>query len=84
MKATGAVRRVDTLGRIIIPKQVRESLRIKEGDPLEFFTTKDGGIVLKPWQKYDSKGVDNFIAVFKEMDIIDKENIVKLLMEEMN
>ena len=49
MKATGVVRRIDDLGRVVIPKEIRKTLRIKEGDPLEIFTEKDGGIVLKKY-----------------------------------
>ena len=49
MKATGVVRRIDDLGRIVIPKEIRKILRIKEGDPLEIFTDKDGGIILKKY-----------------------------------
>lgn len=47
MKATGIVRRIDELGRIVVPKEIRRVLRIREGDPLEIFTDKDGEIVLK-------------------------------------
>jgi AbrB family transcriptional regulator, stage V sporulation protein T len=50
MKVTGIVRRVDDLGRIVIPKEIRRSLRIKEGDPLEIFISRDGEIIFK---KYD-------------------------------
>lgn len=42
MKATGIIRRIDDLGRVVIPKEIRRSLRIREGDPLELYTTKDG------------------------------------------
>ena len=49
MKATGVVRRIDDLGRIVIPKEIRKTLRIKEGDPLEIFTEKDGDIILKKY-----------------------------------
>ena len=49
MKATGVVRRIDDLGRIVIPKEIRRTLRISEGSPLEIFTEKDGEIVLKNW-----------------------------------
>ena len=41
MKATGVVRRIDDLGRVVIPKEIRKTLRIKEGDPLEIFTDKE-------------------------------------------
>ena len=46
MKATGIVRRIDDLGRVVIPKEIRRTLRIREGDPLEIFTEKDGSVNL--------------------------------------
>lgn len=49
MKATGVVRRIDDLGRVVIPKEIRKTLRIKEGDPLEIFTDKEGKIILKKY-----------------------------------
>ena len=42
MKATGIVRRIDDLGRVVIPKEIRRTLRIREGDPLEIFTDREG------------------------------------------
>lgn len=49
MKATGIVRRIDDLGRVVIPKEIRKTLRIREGDPLEIFTDKDGEVILKKY-----------------------------------
>ncbi|MBQ9267636.1 MAG: stage V sporulation protein T [Clostridia bacterium] len=49
MKATGVVRRIDDLGRIVVPKEIRKTLRIREGDPLEIFTDKEGEIILKKY-----------------------------------
>ncbi len=49
MKATGIVRRIDDLGRIVIPKEIRRTLRIREGDPLEIFTDKEGEVILKKY-----------------------------------
>ena len=49
MKATGVVRRIDDLGRIVIPKEIRRTLRIKEGDPIEIFTDKEGEVILKKY-----------------------------------
>lgn len=49
MKATGIVRRIDDLGRIVIPKEIRRTLRIRESDPLEIFTDREGEIVLKKY-----------------------------------
>ena len=55
MKATGVVRRIDDLGRIVIPKEIRKTLRIREGDPLEIFTDKEGEIILRNFsQNYRS------------------------------
>ena len=50
MKATGIIRRVDDLGRIVIPKEIRKQLKIGESDPLEIFLSSDGVIVLKPYR----------------------------------
>lgn len=49
MKATGIVRRIDDLGRVVIPKEIRRTLRIREGDPLEIFTDRQGEIILKKY-----------------------------------
>lgn len=49
LKATGIVRRIDELGRVVIPKEIRRTLRIREGDPLEIFTDRDGEIILKKY-----------------------------------
>ncbi len=49
MKATGIVRRIDDLGRVVIPKEIRRTLRIREGDPLEIFTGRDGEVILKKY-----------------------------------
>ena len=49
MKATGIVRRIDDLGRVVIPKEIRRTLRIRESDPLEIFTDHEGAIILKKY-----------------------------------
>ena len=49
MKATGIVRRIDDLGRVVIPKEIRRTMRIREGDPLEIFTDKDGEVIFKKY-----------------------------------
>ena len=49
MKATGIVRRIDDLGRVVIPKEIRRTLRIREGDPLEIFTASDGEVIFKKY-----------------------------------
>ena len=49
MKATGIVRRIDDLGRVVIPKEIRRTMRIREGDPLEIFTDRDGEVIFKKY-----------------------------------
>jgi len=59
VKATGIVRRIDDLGRVVIPKEIRRTLRIREGDPLEIFTDREGEVILK---KYSPIGELNEFA----------------------
>lgn len=56
MKATGITRRLDNLGRIVIPKEIRRTLRIREGDPMEIFTDNDGGIILRKYSPISELG----------------------------
>lgn len=64
MKATGIVRRIDDLGRVVVPKEIRRTLRIREGDPMEIFTNREGEIILK---KYSPIGeIDNFAKQYAE------------------
>ena len=53
MKATGIVRRIDDLGRVVIPKEIRRTMRIREGDPLEIYTDREGEVIFK---KYSPMG----------------------------
>ena len=64
MKATGIVRRIDDLGRVVIPKEIRRTLRIREGEPLEIFTDREGEVILK---KYSPIGeLTNFAGQYAE------------------
>ncbi|MCL1923965.1 MAG: stage V sporulation protein T [Defluviitaleaceae bacterium] len=83
MKATGIVRRIDDLGRIVIPKEIRRTLRIREGDPLEIFTDKQGEIILKKYSPVGELG--NFAKEYAESlaktsghlaCIVDKDRII--------
>ena len=60
MKATGIVRRIDDLGRVVIPKEIRRTMRIRDGDPLEIYTEKDGEVIFK---KYSPMGELSDFAV---------------------
>ena len=62
MKATGIVRRIDDLGRVVIPKEIRRTLRIREGDPLEIFTAREGEIILKKYSPISE--LSSFANVF--------------------
>lgn len=64
MKATGIVRRIDDLGRVVIPKEIRRTMRIREGDPLEIFTNREGEVIFK---KYSPIGeLNRFAAEYAE------------------
>jgi len=83
LKATGIVRRIDDLGRVVIPKEIRRTLRIREGDPLEIFTDREGEIILK---KYSPIGeLSNFSKEYAESlaqasghitCIVDKDQVI--------
>ena len=85
MKATGIVRRIDELGRVVIPKEIRRTLHFREGDPLEIYTDKEGGVVLK---KYSVVGdIENCAREYADSlhrslgltaIITDKDNIVSV------
>lgn len=64
MKATGIVRRIDDLGRVVIPKEIRRTLRIREGDPLEIFTDRDGEVILKKYSPISE--LNEFATEFAE------------------
>lgn len=53
MKATGIVRRIDDLGRVVIPKEIRRTMRIREGDPLEIYTDNEGGVIFKKYSQIE-------------------------------
>lgn len=83
MKATGIVRRIDDLGRVVIPKEIRRTLRIREGDPLEIFTDREGQIILKKYSPIGELGT--FAKEYAETlaqtaghitCIVDKDHII--------
>ncbi len=83
MKATGIVRRIDDLGRVVIPKEIRRTMRIREGDPLEIFVDREGEVILK---KYSPIGeLSEFAKEYAEsineslgqiVFITDRDNII--------
>lgn len=64
MKATGIVRRIDDLGRVVIPKEIRRTMRIREGDPLEIYTDRDGEVIFKKYSPVGEMGL--FAAQYAE------------------
>lgn len=83
MKATGIVRRIDDLGRVVVPKEIRRTLKIREGDPIEIFTEKDGEIILRKYSQigemseYAKQYADTLAHISGHIVIItDKNSIV--------
>ena len=85
MKATGIVRRIDDLGRVVIPKEIRRTLRIREGDPLEIYTDKEGEIILKKYSPVG--GLSDFAVQYADSlyrtsgyitCITDRDNIIAI------
>lgn len=83
MKATGIVRRIDDLGRVVIPKEIRRTLRIREGDPLEIFVAREGEIILKKYSPIRELGhfaTEYAEALFDSMQspvfICDRDEVI--------
>jgi len=83
VKATGIVRRIDDLGRVVIPKEIRRTLRIREGDPLEIYVDREGEVILKKYSPVGELGdfakeyADSlFDAIGHIIMIADRDNVV--------
>ena len=83
MKATGVIRRLDDLGRIVIPKEIRRNLRIREGTPMEIFTDREGGIILRKYSPIGelSTFAEQYAEVLSQSTghvvcILDKEQVI--------
>lgn len=85
MKATGIVRRIDDLGRVVIPKEIRRTMRIREGDPLEIFTGMDGEVILKKYSpiqdlnEFATEYVESFYEIYGSPTIIcDRDEVISV------
>ncbi|VBB06376.1 lp hng hel abrb: transcriptional regulator abrb family [Lucifera butyrica] len=83
MKATGIVRRIDDLGRVVIPKEIRRTLRIREGDPLEIYVDREGEVILKKYSPVGELGdfakeyADSLYEAIGQIILIaDRDNVV--------
>lgn len=85
LKATGIVRRIDELGRVVVPKEIRRILKIREGDPIEIFTDREGGVVLKKYSPI--RELNNFASEYSDslqktigniILICDRDNIISV------
>lgn len=83
MKATGVVRRIDDLGRVVIPKEIRRNLRIREGDSLEIYVDNAGDVILKKYSpvedlsEFSQQYADAlYMAIQKDIIICDRDTIV--------
>jgi AbrB family transcriptional regulator (stage V sporulation protein T) len=85
LKATGIVRRIDDLGRIVIPKEIRRTLHIREGDPLEIYTDRQGEVILKKYSpigelgKFAQEYAESIFQTAKYIVCIcDRDNIIAI------
>lgn len=83
MKATGIVRRIDDLGRVVIPKEIRRTMRIREGDPLEIYTSNEGEVIFKKYSPINelSEGANQVAEVLHKIAsipvvIFDRDHVV--------
>ena len=83
MKATGIVRRIDDLVRVVIPKEIRRTMRIREGDPLEIYTEKDGEVIFKKYSPIGELGdfAANYVETLAKASghgacITDRDNVI--------
>ena len=83
MKATGIVRRIDDLGRVVIPKEIRRTMRIREGDPLEIYTSNEGEVIFKKYSPINelSDGANQVAEVLHKITsipvvIFDRDHVV--------
>ena len=81
MKATGIVRRIDDLGRIVIPKEIRRTLRIREGDPLEIYVDREGEVILKKYSPVSELG--DFAKEYAE-SLFESTNHIALISDRDN
>ena len=80
MKSTDVVRRIDELGRVVIPKEFRKRMKVKEGDPLELYITEDGTFCFKPYQEPTLTN-DEILNHFDEMSREEKLELIRDLIE---
>lgn len=82
MKATGIVRRIDDLGRVVVPKEIRRSLGIRDGDPLEVFLDNQGGIIFKPYKVDEGQILSAAIEQLYNMGQYERSEALKKLLKE--
>ena len=85
MKATGIVRRIDDLGRVVIPKEIRRTMRIKEGEPLEIYVNKEGAVLFKKYSQVGdiSQFADEYTRAINEITgyttvVTDKDMVISV------
>ena len=83
MVATGIVRRIDELGRVVIPKEIRKRMRVKEGDPLEVYLAEDGVVCFKPYKEQLLTN-DEILNRFDEMNQEEKAELIKKMIENLS
>mgnify|MGYP006313718565 CR=1 FL=1 len=82
MKSTCIVRRIDELGRVVIPKEIRKQMRINDGDPLEIFLSDDGAVCFKPYQETPLTN-EEILDRFEEMNREERAELIKKMIEKL-
>lgn len=82
MKATGIIRRIDDLGRVVIPKEIRNNLRIRENDPMEIYVSDNGEVILRKYQP-EEFNMDNFWEYFERIGTYDQREILNGILDRM-
>ena len=75
MKATGIVRRIDDLGRVVIPKEIRRTMRIREGDPLEIFVSNEGEVIFKKYSPISELGSIAAPVSYTHLDVYKRQSV---------
>jgi AbrB family transcriptional regulator (stage V sporulation protein T) len=82
MKATGIIRRIDDLGRVVIPKEIRDNLRIRENDPMEIYVSDNGEVIFRKYQP-EKFNMEIFWEYFQKIGTNDQREILNEMLDRM-
>lgn len=79
MRATGIVRRIDDLGRVVVPREIRRTLRINDGDPLEIFTDDEGSVIFRKYQPVPLTELEKIVETLVSLEITPPHDLYELI-----